>query len=188
MVNGNGSNGAANRQNGAKPQANGVQAGKGNHNQNGARSRANQGSNGRANGQGAQGTAGQKKPAPQRLPNADDFPALSNGQGQAAAAPAPVAAATTNGAPKANFSAILSAPAPVKKQPEPTKETEAAAGADDKPAATPAANGEAKEAGESANDADAKTSAPKQASTNGSGAAAPMMDFAAVVQSNPVAV
>ncbi len=44
MVNGNGSNGAANRQNGAKPQANGVQAGKGNHNQNGARSRANQGS------------------------------------------------------------------------------------------------------------------------------------------------
>ncbi|GAK61875.1 uncharacterized protein PAN0_001c0070 [Moesziomyces antarcticus] len=188
MVNGNGSNGAANRQNGAKPQANGVQAGKGNHNQNGARSRANQGSNGRANGQGAQGAAGQKKPAPQRLPNADDFPALTNGQGQAAAAPAPVAAAPANGAPKVNFSAILSAPAPVKKQPEPTKETETAAAADDKPAATPAANGEAKEAGESADDADAKTSAPKQASTNASGAAAPMMDFAAVVQSNPVAV
>lgn len=187
VVNGNGNgngngNTAANRQNGAKPQPNGVQGGKAHQNQNGPRARTNQGSTGRANGQAGQNGAAQKKPAPQRLPNADDFPALTNGLG-AVAPSAP--AASTNGVAKANFSAILSAPAPVKKQPETTKEAEAPA-AEDKAAAAPWSNGEAKEANPAADEAETKISAAKQPSANGT--PAPMLDFAAVVQSNPVAV
>ncbi|CDU23403.1 uncharacterized protein SPSC_02032 [Sporisorium scitamineum] len=188
LVNGNANNTAASRQNGAKPQPNGVQGGKGHQNQqNGARARSNQNNtnNGRTNGQ-----AGQKKPVtPQRLPSADDFPALPHGHGtsapwsssSSAAEPAPNA----NGMVKANFSAILSAPAPVKKQPEPVKETEAAA-ADDKATAAPVNGAEAKETKTSASEAETKSSATPAAKANGS--AAPMLDFAAVVQSNPVAV
>ncbi|KAJ1029956.1 hypothetical protein NDA16_000869 [Ustilago loliicola] len=186
MVNGNGGN-AANRPNGIKPQPNGVHADKGpqqqnqHQNQNGARARTNQGPNGRANGQVGQNGAQQKKAAPQRLPSADDFPALGNKNGAAAAPSAP--ASTANGIAKANFSAILSAPAPVKKQPEPTKETEAPAAADEK-----AAPAEAKESSTSNNEAETKSNAAKQSPPAANGTAAPMLDFAAVVQSNPVAV
>ncbi|SJX60830.1 uncharacterized protein SRS1_12056 [Sporisorium reilianum f. sp. reilianum] len=207
LVNGNSNanNAAANRQNGAKPQPNGVQGGKGHQNQpNGARARSNQqnnsnsnnsnNNNGRANGQAGQNGAGQKKPvAQQRLPSADDFPALPNGHGPSApssssstsAAAAAAPASNANGVAKANFSAILSAPAPVKKQPEPVKESEAAA-SDDKAAATPANDAKAKETKTSASEGETKSSAVPAAKANG--AAAPMLDFAAVVQSNPVAV
>ena len=188
LVNGTSNPTAGNRQHGAKPQANGVHAGKGQQSQNSTRSRSHQGNAGRANGQASQNGAGQKKLAPQRLPSADDFPALSNGQGATATASASAPATNANGVTKANFSAILSAPAPVKKQPEPVKESESAA-ADDKSVAAAAAsssNGEAKEATTAINETEPKTNATKQASANG--LAAPMLDFAAVVQSNPVAV
>ncbi|KAJ9476380.1 hypothetical protein PHBOTO_000063 [Pseudozyma hubeiensis] len=184
-VNGNASGHVAvNRQNGAKSQPNGVQGGKGNQNQqNGARPpRANQNNNGRSNGQAGQNGAGQKKPVTQqRLPSAADFPALSNGQAAAASS-----TPSANGTARPNFSAILSAPAPVKKQPEPVKESEAPA-ADDKTIGAAASSDEAKEGSTSTLEAEAKTTgaaaAPKQTSS-----AAPMLDFAAVVQSNPVAV
>lgn len=186
VVNGN-ANGhvAVNRQNGAKPQPNGIQGGKGHQNQqNGARPRSNQTSNGRANGQAGQNGSGQKKSVTQqRLPSADDFPALSNGLGASAPSSSSSAAlnSSANGTAKPNFSAILSAPAPVKKQPEAAKETEPAA-VDDKATADAA----------SASTAETKlnTAAPKQSSSavNGTGTGAPMLDFAAVVQSNPVAV
>ncbi|GAC99538.1 hypothetical protein PHSY_007140 [Pseudozyma hubeiensis SY62] len=184
-VNGN-ANGhvAGNRQNSAKPQPNGVQGGgKGHQNQqNGARPRANQNSNGRPNGQAGQNGAGQKKPVTQqRLPSAADFPALSNGQAAAASS-----TPSANGMARPNFSAILSAPAPVKKQPESVKETEAPA-ADDKTTGAAASSDESKEGSTSTREAEAKNNgaaaAPKQSSS-----AAPMLDFAAVVQSNPVAV
>ncbi|EST06696.1 Zinc finger, CCCH-type [Kalmanozyma brasiliensis GHG001] len=186
VLNGN-ANGAApaNRQNGAKPQPNGVQGGKGQQNQQGgARARTNQNGNGRANGQTGQNGAAQKKYAPQqRLPSADDFPALSIGPGSSA--PAAAQASSANGAAtKVNFSAILSAPAPPKKQPEPVKEVEAAAAADDK--VTAVSSEEVKQTETESKSSSA--AAPKQPSSTVNGTAAPMLDFAAVVQSNPVAV
>ncbi|TKY91001.1 hypothetical protein EX895_001000 [Sporisorium graminicola] len=188
LVNGNANNTATNRQNGAKPQPNGVQGGKGQQNQqNGARTRSNQNNssnNGRANGQAGQNGAGQKKPAAQqRLPSADDFPALSNGPSSSTTSSTP--GSNANGMTKANFSAILSAPAPVKKQPEPVKEIEAAA-TDDKATAAPANGAETKETKTSSSEADTKPTGAPAAKANGT--AAPLLDFAAVVQSNPVAV
>lgn len=185
VMNVNGNAAVANKQNGSKPQPNGFHSGKGPQNQNGARARNNQGPTGRANGHAGQNGASQKKPAPQRLPNADDFPALSAGQGSAAPASAP--SSNVNGVTKANFSAILSAPAPVKKQPEPVKETEVAA-TDDKTTPASTSNGEVKESSPSTNETETKTSAPKPAAANGNSTAAPVLDFAAIVQSNPVAV
>lgn len=186
MVNGNVNGSApANRQNGAKPQPNATQGGKAHQGQqNGARVRTNQNGNGRTNGQTGQNSGAQKKFVPQqRLPSADDFPALSNGVGSSTSASAPaLQASSANGVAKANFSAILSAPAPPKKQPEPVKESEAAA-ADDK--ATPASSNEAKPAEAEAR---SSTAVAQSSSSTTNGTAAPMMDFAAVVQSNPVAV
>ncbi|SNX84169.1 uncharacterized protein MEPE_02877 [Melanopsichium pennsylvanicum] len=185
VLNGN-ANGSANgnRQNSAsRPQPNGVQGGKGHQNQsqNGTRGRTNQNSNGRANGQAGQNGAVQKKSAPQRLPNADDFPALPNGHGPAAPSSS-VPANNAKGVAKVNFSAVLSAPAPVKKQPEPVKDAETAS-ADEK--ASSSAD-EAKEASNLTKEEEIKSGSAKQPAANGT--AAPMLDFAAVVQSNPVAV
>ncbi len=61
---------------------------------------------------------------------------------------------------KANFSAILSAPAPVKKQPEPVAEKTDAASTEDKAKETPSAESEAKETSASTND---KETGPRQA-------------------------
>lgn len=91
--------------------------------QNGARGTANGRSTSanphRANGH-SNGFQLPRKLNSQRLPQPDDFPALSNGAAVAAAAAAAPAATS---APKVNFSAILSAPAPPKKQQPDTKES-----------------------------------------------------------------
>ncbi|KAN0060263.1 hypothetical protein ACQY0O_007592 [Thecaphora frezii] len=144
--------------------------------------RASNGNHGRGNGH-QQNANGSRKVA-QRVPNSDDFPALPNAQ---ASSGSPPVAPAANIAQKVNFSAILSAPAPVRKAPEPKAAAAETSGDDSaEPTKEGAAAPEPQQDKGTEASAEDKASPVAKSSLIPNGSSAP--DFATVAQAKAVAV